>query len=96
MSFIAETFIFLYVGMDALDMEKWRMTHLRFGNLLGIYNCLIFLILLGRGAFIFPLSTLVNYMNRRVEEIPSITLQHQIIIWWAGLMRGAVSIALAL
>jgi hypothetical protein len=30
MSFIAETFIFLYVGMDALDMEKWRMTKLRY------------------------------------------------------------------
>jgi NhaP-type Na+/H+ or K+/H+ antiporter len=24
MSFIAEIFIFLYVGMDALDIEKWR------------------------------------------------------------------------
>ncbi|URE02390.1 Sodium hydrogen exchanger [Musa troglodytarum] len=24
MSFIAETFIFLYVGMDALDIEKWK------------------------------------------------------------------------
>lgn len=23
-SFIAETFIFLYVGMDALDIDKWR------------------------------------------------------------------------
>lgn len=30
MSFIAETFIFLYVGMDALDIEKWRMTHLKY------------------------------------------------------------------
>lgn len=28
MSFIAETFIFLYVGMDALDIEKWKMTKL--------------------------------------------------------------------
>ncbi|KAH9329324.1 hypothetical protein KI387_001432, partial [Taxus chinensis] len=25
MSFIAEVFIFLYVGMDALDIEKWKM-----------------------------------------------------------------------
>lgn len=25
MSFIAETFIFLYVGMDALDIEKWKI-----------------------------------------------------------------------
>ncbi|KAJ6917823.1 hypothetical protein NC651_012114 [Populus alba x Populus x berolinensis] len=24
LSFVAETFIFLYVGMDALDIEKWR------------------------------------------------------------------------
>ncbi|CAJ2639915.1 unnamed protein product [Trifolium pratense] len=95
MSFIAETFIFLYVGMDALDMSKWRMTKLGIVNLMGIYSGLIFLILLGRAAFVFPLSALANYMNRRSEETPSITFKHQIIIWWAGLMRGAVSIALA-
>ena len=29
MSFIAETFIFLYVGMDALDIEKWKLSKLR-------------------------------------------------------------------
>lgn len=29
MSFIAETFIFLYVGMDALDIEKWKMSKQR-------------------------------------------------------------------
>lgn len=29
LSFIAETFIFLYVGMDALDYEKWKMSTLR-------------------------------------------------------------------
>ncbi|KAG1327299.1 Sodium/hydrogen exchanger 4 [Cocos nucifera] len=50
LSFMAETFIFLYVGMDALDIEKWKTTKTRW--------------LL-------------------------------VIIWWAGLMRGAVSVALA-
>lgn len=30
MSFVAETFIFLYVGMDALDIEKWKMSKLRY------------------------------------------------------------------
>lgn len=32
LSFIAETFIFLYVGMDALDKDKWNMTDVRCGN----------------------------------------------------------------
>ncbi|KAK3014523.1 hypothetical protein RJ639_010073 [Escallonia herrerae] len=86
MSFIAETFIFLYVGMDALDMEKWKTSKLSY---------LLFLILLGRAAFVFPLSALSNYMNRSAERSTSITLKHQIVICWAGLMRGAVSIALA-
>ncbi|CAJ1944594.1 unnamed protein product [Sphenostylis stenocarpa] len=97
MSFIAETFIFLYVGMDALDIEKWKMTQLSFGNLLGIYSSLILLILLGRAAFVFPLSALANYTNTRAasDQASSITFKHQIIIWWAGLIRGAVSIALA-
>ncbi|KAE9591219.1 putative cation/H+ exchanger, cation/H+ exchanger, CPA1 family, na+/H+ exchanger NHX -type [Lupinus albus] len=94
-SFIAETFIFLYVGMDALDIEKWRMTKLSLGSLIGIYSSLILLILLGRAAFVFPLSSLSNYMNRRAHPSSKITFKHQIVIWWAGLMRGAVSIALA-
>ncbi|XP_019426232.1 PREDICTED: sodium/hydrogen exchanger 4 isoform X2 [Lupinus angustifolius] len=94
-SFIAETFIFLYVGMDALDIEKWRMTKLSLGSLIGIYSSLILLILLGRAAFVFPLSSLSNYMNRRADRTSKITFKHQIVIWWAGLMRGAVSIALA-
>jgi hypothetical protein len=25
LSFMAETFLFLYVGMDALDIEKWKI-----------------------------------------------------------------------
>ncbi|XP_071916459.1 sodium/hydrogen exchanger 4-like isoform X5 [Coffea arabica] len=54
MSFIAETFIFLYVGMDALDIEKWKLSKLR-----------------------------------------NASRSSTVIIWWAGLMRGAVSIALA-
>lgn len=31
LSFLAETFIFLYVGMDALDIEKWRFVSDRYG-----------------------------------------------------------------
>ncbi|KAK6229812.1 hypothetical protein SCA6_018763 [Theobroma cacao] len=95
MSFVAETFIFLYVGMDALDMEKWKITRLSFGTLMASFGTIVFLILLGRAAFVFPLSAFTNYMNRCPERPLPLTFKHQVIIWWAGLMRGAVSIALA-
>ncbi|KAK9939954.1 hypothetical protein M0R45_016633 [Rubus argutus] len=95
MSFIAETFIFLNVGMDALDIEKWRLTKLSFGASMGIYSMTLLLILLGRAAFVFPLSAFSNYMNRRAAGRCSLSIKQQVIIWWAGLMRGAVSIALA-
>ncbi|XP_022717895.1 sodium/hydrogen exchanger 4 isoform X2 [Durio zibethinus] len=95
MSFVAETFIFLYVGMDALDMEKWKMTRVSFGTLMSSFGSIVLLILLGRAASVFPLSAFSNYMNRRPQRSPSLTFKHQVIIWWAGLMRGAVSIALA-
>ncbi|KAK9155432.1 hypothetical protein Sjap_002912 [Stephania japonica] len=87
-------FIFLYVGMDSLDIEKWRLTKISLGTSVGICSTLIFLILLGRAVFIFPLSALSNYTNREAGR-PSISFKHQVIIWWAGLMRGAVSVALA-
>ncbi|KAL5735819.1 hypothetical protein ACOSQ2_030607 [Xanthoceras sorbifolium] len=93
MSFIAETFIFLYVGMDVLDIEKWKMNKLSIGNSLGIYGTLVLMILVGRAAFVFPLSALSNYMNRGRSS--TITFNQQVVIWWAGIMRGAVSIALA-
>ncbi|KAE8680249.1 Sodium/hydrogen exchanger 4 [Hibiscus syriacus] len=95
MSFVAETFIFLYVGMDALDMEKWKMTRLSYTTLMGSFGTLVLLILLGRAAFVFPLSIVSNFMNRRPNRPHPLTFKHQVVIWWAGLMRGAVSIALA-
>ncbi|KAF9587906.1 hypothetical protein IFM89_006160 [Coptis chinensis] len=94
MSFISETFIFLYVGMDALDAEKWKMSKSSLQSVVGIYFIIIFLILLGRAAFVFPLSALSNYLHKSSERVP-ITFKHQVVIWWAGIMRGAVSVALA-
>ncbi|KAE8671323.1 Sodium/hydrogen exchanger 2 [Hibiscus syriacus] len=53
LSFISEIFIFLYVGMDALDIEKWKV------------------------------------VSKSPRTSAGVT------IWWAGLMRGSVSVALA-
>ncbi|CAI9753027.1 unnamed protein product [Fraxinus pennsylvanica] len=59
-AFVAETFIFLYFGMDALDIEKWS-----------------------------PGTSVAKSRNEHF------TFREQVIIWWAGLMRGAVYMALA-
>jgi sodium/hydrogen exchanger 8 len=64
MSFIAETFIFLYVGMDALDVDKWKMATTTLGQSFGLFSTLLVLILVGRAAFVFPLSALSNYIRK--------------------------------
>ncbi|KAG2647379.1 hypothetical protein PVAP13_2KG573200 [Panicum virgatum] len=93
LSFIAETSLFLYVGMDALDIEKWEFASDSPGKSICISSILLGLVLVGRAAFVFPLSFLSNLTKKTPLE--KITWRQQIVIWWAGLMRGAVSIALA-
>ncbi|ONK57913.1 uncharacterized protein A4U43_C09F5560 [Asparagus officinalis] len=92
-SFMAEIFIFLYVGMDALDIEKWRLVENSPGKSIVVSSILIGLVLVGRAVFVFPLSFLMNLAKKSPNE--KISFKQQVTIWWAGLMRGAVSIALA-
>ncbi|KAH9576536.1 hypothetical protein CY35_01G167000 [Sphagnum magellanicum] len=91
MSFIAEIFIFLYVGMDALD--KWKMVTTTVGPSFGLFSKLLVFLLVGRAACVFYYSALYNYMWKSANT--KISVHQQIIIWRAGLMRGAVCIALA-
>ncbi|XWS14005.1 hypothetical protein CRYUN_Cryun36dG0087200 [Craigia yunnanensis] len=93
LSFVAEIFIFLYVGMDALDIEKWRVISDSPGKSVGVSSILLGLILVGRAAFVFLLSFISNLTKKAPHE--KIGLKQQVTIWWAGLMRGAVSMALA-
>ncbi|XP_042475168.1 sodium/hydrogen exchanger 1-like [Macadamia integrifolia] len=92
-SFIAETFIFLYVGMDALDIDKWKASQTSVGTSVAISLTLLALVLVGRAAFVFLLANIANHFKKR--ESAKVTLHQQFIIWWAGLMRGAVTIALS-
>ncbi|KAL8121636.1 sodium/hydrogen exchanger 1-like [Apium graveolens] len=93
LSFIAEIFIFLYVGMDALDIEKWTYVSDSPGTSISVSSILLGLILVGRAAFVFPLSFLSNLSKKSPTD--KIELKQQVTIWWAGLMRGAVSMALS-
>ncbi|KAH6756171.1 sodium hydrogen exchanger 2 [Perilla frutescens var. hirtella] len=93
LSFVAEIFIFLYVGMDALDIEKWKFVSDSPGTSISVSATLLGLVLVGRAAFVFPLSFLSNLTKKDQHE--KIGFKQQITVWWAGLMRGAVSMALA-
>ncbi|KAK2646526.1 hypothetical protein Ddye_021721 [Dipteronia dyeriana] len=93
LSFVAEIFIFLYVGMDALDIEKWKVVSDSPGKSIGVSAILLGLVLVGRAAFVFPLSFISNLTKKSPSE--KIGFKQQVTIWWAGLMRGAVSMALA-
>nr|ABY86892.1 Na+/H+ antiporter [Populus euphratica] len=93
LSFVAEIFIFLYVGMDALDIEKWRFVSDSPGTSVAVSSILLGLVMVGRAAFVFPLSFVSNLSKKSPHE--KIGFRQQFIIWWAGLMRGAVSMALA-
>nr|WFD52755.1 NHX9 [Nitraria sibirica] len=64
MSFIAETFIFLYVGMDALDVDKWKSSNASPGTFAGVSSTLLALVLIGRAAFVFPLANLANCVTK--------------------------------
>ncbi|XVF31286.1 hypothetical protein REPUB_Repub16aG0132800 [Reevesia pubescens] len=93
MSFIAETFIFLYVGMDALDIDKWKASSASAGTSVAVSSTLLALVLVGRAAFVYPLANFINCIRRR--DSSKIEFRQQFIMWWAGLLRGAVTIALS-
>ncbi|KAK7344449.1 hypothetical protein VNO77_14065 [Canavalia gladiata] len=92
-SFIFEIFIFLYVGVHALDTDNWTIVKESPWTLLWACVILLFLVMLGRAAFVFPLSFLINSFRKSTPS--KIGFKQQFVIWWIGLVRGAVSIALA-
>ncbi|KAG5541337.1 hypothetical protein RHGRI_021238 [Rhododendron griersonianum] len=92
-SFICETFIFLYVGMDALDVDKWTASEASPLTSVAVSSTLFGLVLVGRAAFVYPLVNIFNCFAKKDSD--KIIFKQQFIMWWAGLMRGAVTIALS-
>lgn len=93
MSFISEIFIFMYVGMDALDVEKWKFVNDSPRKSFGASAVLLGLIMVGRACFVFPISLISNLTTKSNSN--NIEFKQQVTVWWSGLMRGAVSVALA-
>ncbi|GMP40431.1 hypothetical protein CsSME_00010884 [Camellia sinensis var. sinensis] len=75
-SFIAETFIFLYVGMDALDIDKWRQSKASASTSVAVSSTFFALVLVGRAAFVYPLANISNCFKRR--DSSKIALKQQV------------------
>lgn len=84
-SSLAETFVFIYMGLDiALEEQSW--SHVGF-----IFFSILF-IGVARAANVFPCAYLVNLIRPISRQIP---MKHQKALWFSGL-RGAMAFALAL
>jgi monovalent cation:H+ antiporter, CPA1 family len=81
-AFIANSLVFLLIGLSAARMP--------FADLgLATLGIAIALVLLGRGATVYPLCLLFSRSRWRVA------VRDQHVLWWGGL-RGALALALAL
>ncbi|KAI7845128.1 hypothetical protein COHA_001333 [Chlorella ohadii] len=87
LSYVSEGVIFVYCGLDALDPLKWQNTEV--GEVAWMFWILLILLLVSRAAFVIPVTLAHNrYSDNKL------TMREMATIWWAGLMRGAVSVAL--
>jgi NhaP-type Na+/H+ or K+/H+ antiporter len=82
-AFLAETCVFLYLGLGIFEYQHAFHPKLIFWTIL--------LTLVGRAAHVFPLSFVMNCFRSKQHRI---TFSMQLIMWFAGL-RGAISYALS-
>ncbi|XP_065622700.1 sodium/hydrogen exchanger 1 [Quercus suber] len=79
--------------MDLIPFNWFHAICFSPGTSIAVSSTLFALVLVGRAAFVFPIANITNWIKKRPST--KIELRKQFIIWWAGLMRGAVTIALS-
>jgi hypothetical protein len=87
-SLVAEGAIFAFVGLAALDPGQWGRTH--WPSALGIASAVLLLMLASRAAWLAP----VVWAHNRWGGTAPLSRREGGAAWWAGSMRGAVSVAL--
>ena len=87
LAFLADSVIFFLVGLNAVLYNQSISWPFVFATIL---FCLI-----GRALNIFPLAFIINLRNHKPGGRGRIPLNHQIVMWHAGL-RGAIAYALAI
>lgn len=87
LSYISEGVIFVYCGLDALDPLKWQNTNVK--EVAWMFWILLLLLIFSRAVFVIPVTLAHNRFSDN-----KLSMREMGTIWWAGLMRGAVSVAL--
>uniref|UniRef100_A0A804HYZ1 Cation/H+ exchanger transmembrane domain-containing protein n=1 Tax=Musa acuminata subsp. malaccensis TaxID=214687 RepID=A0A804HYZ1_MUSAM len=72
--------------------ERSRITT-SVGTTVAASGTLFALVMVGRAIFVFSLANFANFFRHASDA--KIDLRQQFVIWWAGLMRGSVTIALS-
>lgn len=88
---LSENFIFIYLGVTLATKEGETYSAI-------LIICTLFAILISRSASIFPISSIINLVVKKLKPYqmkPAIPFNYQVMLFWAGL-RGAVSFALAM
>jgi NhaP-type Na+/H+ or K+/H+ antiporter len=102
---IAETFVFLYLGVQGINtiiIVKIILLFSHTNSLLvlgfphqyefSVILAATLLALFARGINIFPVVSLINFTRKRDRQI---NYKQQLVLWWSGL-RGAIAFVLAL
>ncbi|KAK6233100.1 hypothetical protein SCA6_003173 [Theobroma cacao] len=85
-----------YLYSFMLAWMPWTLTNGKpavQGTSVAVSSTMFALVLVGRAAFVYPLANFTNCIRKR--DSTKIEFRQQFIMWWAGLMRGAVTIALS-
>ncbi|KAK9838031.1 hypothetical protein WJX74_010028 [Apatococcus lobatus] len=87
LSSMAEGSVFVYVGLDSLDPQKWAETYIT--EVIYLFFVVMILLFVSRAAFLYPILLFHKKYGREALTHREIT-----VAWFAGAMRGAVSVAL--
>ena len=95
LSFMSEQTIFVYTGLATLDRAVWALA--RPGEVFVLVSAVGALLLASRALTVVAVAVAGNWQGS-VRIQPSahcISLPEAGVVWWAGSMRGAVSVAIA-
>lgn len=93
LAFVCEQLTFLQSGMAVVDMRIWRLAHGL--EVFALLTTLGAALLLTRAGTVFPALALGNAISRKAGDAAPLSWRESTVVFWAGSMRGAVSIAIA-